>query len=432
MTGRRARLMRWIRLGTEYLFASGLGQILGMVAGLIYVRVLSVEQYALYGLALTTITFVALTSDIGVSGSITYFWRHCREKSLAFAPCLSAIRRFRWALFVPAAIVSGTILYFTTEHYANPTAAVIVIGIVILTSLVALEYSIWQGILRIAGRYRASYLADLTGQICRLAVAAGIWLGAPATAIVALLGTLLGGVVSLCVNRVVRNTAVAVFPVGQDAEDWNRKLRRYIIPVAPSVLLFAFQDSAVYWTASQSGGPTIVAETFALGRIAVIFTLVSNFIVQIVTPRLAGIADSRNYNRAAWAMRGLLFVGGTFAVLFVWLFPAPFLLLIGPKYSHLSIELVVITAGAAVNLVSSASVLANRAQGWVRRDVAFVIVQGAIMLMLLLFWPMTSTLNVCLLLLTGGVIGLLVNHIIALIGHFRSDLVELSHGTDKR
>src|SRR5262245_46109245 len=75
----RGRITRWSQLFVEFALNQGLVQSAGMVSGLIYVRLLPVDQYALYALSLTALSFAAIGSDMGLTESLSYFWRKSRQ-----------------------------------------------------------------------------------------------------------------------------------------------------------------------------------------------------------------------------------------------------------------------------------------------------------------------------------------------------------------
>src|SRR6516162_2739632 len=66
---------RWSRLSIEFALSQALGQSAGVIAGLIYVRSMPVDQYALYAMGLTSLAFILTGSDLGLTSSLNYFWR---------------------------------------------------------------------------------------------------------------------------------------------------------------------------------------------------------------------------------------------------------------------------------------------------------------------------------------------------------------------
>jgi hypothetical protein len=53
------KIARWSRVVFEFAISQGLAQAAGMISGLIYVRLMSVGQYALYAMSLSALTFIS-------------------------------------------------------------------------------------------------------------------------------------------------------------------------------------------------------------------------------------------------------------------------------------------------------------------------------------------------------------------------------------
>jgi len=420
MTSRWIKPMKhWSKLVADFGLGNGASQILGMLAGLIYVRFLPTEQYALYGLGLTTIAFIAVASDLGLNGSINYFWKRAREKGETFAPFFKAIRTARWFLYVPAAIIGSIAFWISASNSSDFQTIAIIILLVAITGIVALEFALYQAIFRMAQLFRLSYVADFAGQSIRVIAALSIWLFLPALAIFGLAGGLIAVLAALFTNWKLRPKLKSKMPVGPQPENPNRRLRGYLLPVFPSVLLFAVQDNAIYWIAAALGGASVMAETFALARIAVLFTIITGFVTYVVIPKLSNVTEDRKYHIAAWSMRGVFFVLGLAALAAAWLFPELYLFIIGPRYSHLSSELLIIIANASVMMINHASVLSNRLKGWVRWDPYLTIGQILIVSLLLLNWDYSTTMNVCMLFLTCSIVSFMNSHTVALVAFIK-------------
>jgi hypothetical protein len=66
-------IARWTRLSLEFAVNQGIAQSAGMIAGLIYVRLMPVDEYALYAMGLSSLTFISVGSDLGLGWSLGYF-----------------------------------------------------------------------------------------------------------------------------------------------------------------------------------------------------------------------------------------------------------------------------------------------------------------------------------------------------------------------
>ena len=95
-----------------------------MLSGLIYVRIMPVEQYALYALCLTSLSVISVGSDLGISGALSYFWRKSASDGRPIAPKIVAVRQLRALLFAGAMVVGGA-LVFTSVRKLNVTTTML-------------------------------------------------------------------------------------------------------------------------------------------------------------------------------------------------------------------------------------------------------------------------------------------------------------------
>src|SRR5262245_3498223 len=118
------RMARWSRLSMEFAVSQGLAQAAGMVCGLIYVRVMPIDQYALYAIGLSALTFVSIGSDLGLTAALGYFWRQKLKGGSTFEPRLAAARTLMSVFLVLASIVCGCLLLKTADKQNLPMTSV--------------------------------------------------------------------------------------------------------------------------------------------------------------------------------------------------------------------------------------------------------------------------------------------------------------------
>src|SRR5262249_3228812 len=152
-----------------------------------------------------------------------------------------------------------------------------------------------------------------------------------------------------------------------EREVW-RKLLGYITPTAFTTLVYMAQLPAVFWLALTFGGKTLVAETFAVGRIGAIYGLMGIFVSAVIGPRLARTSDDAHFARVVGLFGLALVLLSIMTTLIAYLAPSALLLVIGPKYAHLERELVLSIVSASFELLTAFLAMANRLRGWVRLE----------------------------------------------------------------
>ncbi|QNA83247.1 hypothetical protein G4G27_03920 [Sphingomonas sp. So64.6b] len=419
----RQRLLSWFRLLFEFGLSSGFAQAIGMISGLVYVRYLPIADYALYALAATTLTFVSISSDLGLGSSITYFWRQARVGGVAFGDYLSGIRRLRFLLFIGVGLIAAVIFpaVGSRSHYSLDDL-LIALALLLGSAFLLMSAGINLQVMRLLGWFRRSYLCDIAGQSMRVLAAIVMVLGVSRSYWMALLGGLVCSAVTFGASSWVLRGQIERQRVA--VPGLFKSIMRYVGPAAPAVLAFALQDSVILWLASRFGGPEVVASVFAVNRITAIVGILSAFSVTVIVPRLAGITDLRRFIRAGWIAKAAMVAVGLCVIAIGATLPGPILWLLGPKYAHLNRELLVALATSAIALVLTLTVLLNRAKGWVRLDPLVALVQLSLLAAVTPFWDFTHPLSVLLLSMTLSGSLLLQGLVIGIIGSYRPALVK--------
>jgi hypothetical protein len=200
-------------------------------------------------------------------------------------------------------------------------------------------------------------------------------------------------------------------------------VRTYLLPVFPGVLVFMLQEPFILWLAATFGGVAPVSSAFAAGRIGALFAFIGQFLVVVVTPRLASVKDDSRLVKMVAIVAAVLVAFGTAAMALSYFAPWLLLLLIGPKYAHLDQEVLIVTATASINVLGMLIVLTNRLRGWVRLDPLVASCQVIVIFILAMLWSFESAKSVLGASLLLACNNLLLFLAIFIIGIFRPKLV---------
>lgn len=415
-----SRVVRWAGYLAAYGASSGIVQILGAVSTFIYVRLLDTDQYAVLALCLTTMAFVSLVSDLGLTGSLVWFHRRALQEGGGFDRHVAAVRQMRLWLF-PLAAGGGAIilaLLFSRRGLLGLDSALALIAL-LLVSAVQLDLSLRQTVMRIRGAANPTYLADVLSAAVRALTASGLMLAAIHLSAPAMAGIAIGAIAANLFLRRIEGPwpATAVSPA------LRRDVLAYVLPTTPAVLLFAMNDLIIYGIVLMTTGATVVANVFALGRISAFLSALGGMFTVVVLPRLANMAHGDTMLR-----RGFLIVGITLAVLLplgicIRHFPDIALLLVGDRYAHLQDELFLSFLIASTNLVAGNVTQINRAMGWVRAEPLKAVLVLGWLLALFLLEPVRETGDVLSHWLWVSLAGLGVTSLITLVGLLAPDWV---------
>jgi O-antigen/teichoic acid export membrane protein len=408
-------LRTWTGILSAYFTAQTLTQLAGMAAGLLLVRYMPIQQFALYTLATSVASFFTFASDLGSTTSLLYFFQRAAKGGEDFEPYLAAVLSLRRGAFLlgAAAVLlafprSAAAKGFDRADVAAVTAALLLyVWFQIASSVRILA-------LRLIGQYGRSYRADVAGGCTRLAVAllmVGLsllraWLGMLGSALgVATAATLAG-------HRWRRGRAGPTSPLAP----YRRQILRFLLPSLPSALYFSIQGPLVVWLAASFGAAKNIAEVGALGRLGLIVGMVSGLSGVVLLPHLARIVDDRLYWRRYLQFGGLLLaLAGTFLAAAL-LFPEALLLILGKQYSGLHRELVLVIASAGLTLLGGYAVSVNFARSWNRWETLAVLVLVASQAGFVAILPLATTSGVLLFNLLSAGTGLGLQLAITAVG----------------
>ncbi len=162
-------------------------------------------------------------------------------------------------------------------------------------------------------------------------------------------------------------------PAASPNADDRRELLRLSWKWMPNVIFFCIQGQVTLLILTWLGNPTGIADVTALGRIAALFVIFSVTFGSVLAPRFARCQETARLPRLY-----LLLVGGTFfalipLVLVAWLFPDPFLWLLGKQYRGLQSECGWVVAAGCVSQICLVMWSLNSSKGWIRlQSLAFI------------------------------------------------------------
>lgn len=362
------RLHRHLRRFRSFLTGVGafagvqaLSQALGLAAGVLWVRSLKVDEFAVYTIASSVVGLAGILSDLGAGSSLQYCFHLHKGNPALFAPFVHAVRSLRRWLGVvvsPALLIAAWFggMREDARAWASLLAAVLILGSIFAQQ----EASIRLIVLRLQGEWRRVYRTEVVLAGLRLAGAASLSLSKAATVTTALATNLVATLFAAGLARVV---ALPRRPAGRVE---RRQVLRFLLPILPDTLYFAFQGQLVIWIAAIVGTTREVAEVGALARVGLIFAVPQSLAVNYLVPRLARYHDDALFRAATIRYSLFLLLLAAAMGVSAAMAPSAFLWILGKEYGGLTVGLLLVVVGAAVNVLSAFFVQVNRTRGWTR------------------------------------------------------------------
>ncbi|HKI03507.1 MAG TPA: hypothetical protein VKK31_16125, partial [Thermoanaerobaculia bacterium] len=162
----RRRLADWTKILSAYFTAQTLTQLLGIAAGLLFIRFMTVPQFALYTLAFSAVTFFNFLSDLGSTSSLLHFFNRAAREESDFELYFAAVLSLRRGAFLAGAVCLAVIFPYAaaTRGFGWGEIALVTVGVLACVWF-QIQASIRVLALRLHQRYGQSYRAEVGGTL---------------------------------------------------------------------------------------------------------------------------------------------------------------------------------------------------------------------------------------------------------------------------
>ncbi len=405
------------RIG-NYALVQAAVQIIAFSSGILLVRWLPQREYAYFTIANAMQATLMLLADIGIGTGLISIGGRVWQDRHRFGELINTGLAVRKKLGIIAAVIVAPILYaMLARNGASLSYALFLIAVVLAGFATLLSVDVLSVVPRLRSDIARIQKIDFTCAIVRLLLIGGlVYLFASAGLAVAIAsGTF------LLQYFLLRRYAEKVVDLNADqSPEDRREIVRLIKSLAANVLFYCFQGQITVFLISFFGRHAgSVAEVGALGRLAMIFTILMNMLTNVFVPAFARCHEKRNLR---WLYLGIvgavvLFSAGVLAG--AALFPEEFLFVLGNRYSHLRHELFLMVSVAVVSAVSATMWLLNASKAWVTGSWLYIPLTLATQLALIPFTDFSTVAGVLTFNLLSIIPSLFLNLVLSFRG-FRS------------
>ena len=361
----RARwILGWATRVAEFSFVQCWVQLFTGLAGILIVRTMAKDQYALYAITNHMQTACNLLADLGIGIGVRSIGGRVWQDRRRFGELLNAALALRrwFALFSIAACLPIAAWMLLKNGGTGPTVALLC-GVVAASVLPQLTATVLTIVPQLHGEYRRIQVLDFGNAVLRLSMIAALAVTQMNALLAAAVGATNNWVQMLVTRRWAHDHAECTAP--PNAAD-RRELTRLSLRTLPNVVFFCFQGQVILLILTLVGNPSGIADVTALGRLAMLFTPVSVAFINVLVPRFTGCQDPQRLPRLYLLLVGTAVLALAPIFLAGFFIPGPLLWLLGDKYLTLKKQcgLVVATAcvGQLVHLLHSL----NTSKAWIR------------------------------------------------------------------
>ncbi|MEO8112603.1 MAG: polysaccharide biosynthesis protein [Ginsengibacter sp.] len=365
------KVVEWSKLISLTGFAQVIVQVVALVSGIMVIRLLPPEEYALYTLANTMLGAMVVLADGGIASAVMSqggkVWME--EKKLG-SVIVTGLRLRKIFAIIVLPIAIGVLLYLLRHHGATWLFSSLIIVSIIPTFFMLIN----AGILEISPKLRQDLIelqkVKVISNLGRLAILA-VSIFAYPIAVTALLAASLP---QIWVNIRYRKITLKHADLNQKIDPVVQKnILKMVGRLLPEAIYYCLSGQIAIWLISVFGSTDSLAQVGALSRLSIILGFFSVLFASLIAPRFARLPNKpkvllRYYLQI---LAGLIFlcVSITFAV---WLFSSQILWVLGSHYFGLDKELVLMAISSCLNLLYGASFLLGTYRSWVINPIIFI------------------------------------------------------------
>ncbi|MDM4018946.1 lipopolysaccharide biosynthesis protein [Roseiconus lacunae] len=421
-----SRLANWGRLLSVTVSGQIAVQAIGFLCGIMVIRLLSIEQYALYTLANTMLGTMGSLADSGVTTGVISQGGKVWEDRGRLGAVLStgmALRRKFAAICIIFSIPILVMLF--QKHGATWWESSAMIVAIIPAFLIALSTKLLEVAPKLHQCITPIQKTQVGSGLIRFVLTTLFLLALPIGA----LAVLATGLSQLFCNWRYRKLSGRYVDHDTSEDPVVRsEILRIVKRSLPGTFYIAFLGQLNIWLISFFGTTDAVAQIGALGRLVLVIAVIQSVFSILIVPRFSRLPLESNLVAQRFIqVQALLWICGGSLVGAVSLFPNQLLWVLGSDYAGLNTELILMAVVCGITLVRFGIQSLNSARGYVLNPWVFMPLNLGIMTMAYSLFPPVDVYNALCASVIGTLFGPLI-HSVNFLVHYRAE--RLQHSLD--
>ena len=355
--------LHWGKLVTMTGSAQLMVQAAGALTGILIIRLLPIEEYALYTIANTMLGTMTILSDSGIANGVMAeggkVWKDRSQLGKVLQTGLDLRRKFG----VVSLIVAIPVLVYLLRDHGAGWLAVVLITIGLIPAFYA---NLSDAMLAVAPRLhqdikplQANFLQVSLGRL----LLNGIFVFIFPFTFIALFANSIPRIYG---NYKLKKISAKFLTIDEKPD---AKIRKEIIVsvrrTMPIVIYYVISGQLAIWLISFFGTTTSISKLGALGRLAMVFSIVISLFSTLVVPRFSRMKESRGKLRTIFlSVQVLTLVISAVMVFGVFLFSDQILWVLGKDYYELNYELLLVAIANGLHLMVGVCSQLTIGRGW--------------------------------------------------------------------
>ena len=395
------------RIG-NYALVQAVVQIIAFSSGILLVRWLPQREYAFFTIANAMQATLMLLADIGISTGLISIGGRVWQDRHRFGELINTGLAVRKQLALVSIIIVAPILYaMLARNGASTIYTLLLIAFVLAGFSIQLSIDVFSVVPRLHSDIARIQKIDFTCAIVRLVLIVGlVYLFT-----IAGLAVAIASAVFLLQYFLLRSYAAKIVDLNasENPED-RQEIVGLIKKLAANALFYCFQGQiTVFLIGFFARSAASVAEVGALGRLAMIFTVLMNMLTNVFVPAFARCQNKSKLRYLYLAIAGGVIVFSAIVLAGATLFPNQFLFVLGNRYAHLQRELVLMVGISVITAMAGTLWLLNASKGWIAGSWLYIPLTLATQVALIPFTDFSSVAGVLMFNLISVVPSLFLN-----------------------
>lgn len=340
-------------------------QAIGLINGFVIIRLLPTEEYALYTLANTMLGTLTVLADGGISTGVMAQGGRAYQDNQKLGEILSTGLYLRRKFALYSSIVAIPFLvYILYINKASYISIILIVFSIIPAFYAALSDSLLEIIPKLKLDINPLQKNQVLVSVYRLLLSGFTLMFFPW----AYIAIMAAGIPRMYGNFLLKKVTYSYVPLAPINKNIQIEIIALVKRTMPGLIYYCVSGQITIWILSIFGKTTSVAQIGAMGRIAILMSILSVVFSTILIPRFARLSEG-NGNLSKKILQIIFLFGGICAVVmgFLYIFSTQILWILGPKFSNLETELVFYILGTSLftltgfiySLVSSRGLILN-------------------------------------------------------------------------
>lgn len=359
----RSQFRYWAKTISKFFSVQLLVKALGMIIGIIIIRNLSKEDYAIFTISNSMQGLMNTFADVGVSAGLLNLSGQVWRDRHRFGELINTAMELRqWFAVISITIISPILVWLLIKNNASPIYIILITIAIVVELYFYLKIQVLQVVPQFHSQIAFLQKLDLTANVTRftmILIASLINLNA---FIAIIISTITSGFQSLLLQKNIGKQIDTKAPVNQ--ED-RKNILKTVKTISPNIAFYAFQGQISIFLISIFGNVENIANVGAISRFTIIFSLIQPIMVSIIYPAFSRCQD---VNLLKLRYLQLIFVNIAFGLLLIlisFVFSSQMLWILGPEYSDLKPELILIMLSGSLLQLGGIMWGVNTAKGWI-------------------------------------------------------------------